>query len=163
MLLIFLSFVFCDLFFVFCDLCFVICDLFFVLNFIVFYIMNQIQKRVVLFLIGCIGTRTLLVYLAKTANKYILSLMGYISIIIGLGFITIYLTGIRKTGAEVFGDKIWWNNLRPIHGILYLLFSYYAINGNRNAWIYLFIDVIIGLSSFLYFHYKNGDFKYVIV
>ena len=26
---------------------------------------------------------------------------------------------LRKTGLEVFGDKIWWNNLRPIHGILY--------------------------------------------
>ncbi len=30
--------------------------------------MNTIQKRFLLFLIGCIGTRSLFVYLAKNAN-----------------------------------------------------------------------------------------------
>ena len=73
----------------------------------------------------------------------------------------IFLTGSRKTGAEVFGDKIWWNNLRPIHAILYTLFAYNAINKNRKAWIYLFIDVIIGLISFIGYHYMEGNFTKV--
>jgi hypothetical protein len=42
--------------------------------------------------------------------------------------------------------------LRPIHGILYLLFAFYAIKCDKNAWIFLLIDVIIGLISFLIFH-----------
>ena len=117
--------------------------------------MNTIQKRMLLFLIGCIGTRSLLVYIAKTGSKTVLLYMGYIAIIIGLGFISIYLTGIRKTGPEVFGDKIWWNDLRPIHGLLYLLFAYYAINGSKNAWIFLLVDVLFGLVSFLWFHHNN--------
>jgi len=42
--------------------------------------------------------------------------------------------------------------LRPIHALLYLLFSYNAIIGNKDAWIYLFIDALFGLTSFLIYH-----------
>ena len=121
--------------------------------------MNTTQKRFLLFLFGCIGTRSLLVYLAKTDNKTYLRYMGYLSILPAVGFFYLFLTGSRQTGAEVFGDKIWWDNLRPVHGLLYLLFAYNAINGNTFAWIYLLVDVIIGLVSFLSFHYYNNDFK----
>ena len=120
--------------------------------------MNTTQKRFLLFLIGCIGTRTLLVYLAKNVDKTNLKYMGYLSLLPAIGFFYLFFTGSRKTGAEVFGDKIWWTNLRPVHGLLYLLFSYNAINGNQHAWIYLLVDVIIGLISFLTFHYYNNDF-----
>jgi len=115
--------------------------------------MNTFYKRLFLFLILCIGTRALFVYLAKNAGKQNLKYMGYLALLPAIGFIYIYVTGSRKTGAEVFGDKIWWNNLRPIHGLLYFLFAYNAINGNQNAWIYLLIDVIIGLISFLGHHF----------
>jgi len=114
--------------------------------------MNTIEKRFVLFLIGCIGLRLLLVYAAKNTDINSLKNMGYLLLLPAFGFFYIYLAGIRKTGAEVFGDKIWWNNLRPIHGLLYLLFSYNAINGNRSAWIYLLMDVALGLTSFLFHH-----------
>jgi len=116
------------------------------------------QKRFLLFLVGCIGTRSLLVYLAKNVNSTYLMYMGYLALLPAISFFYIFLTGSRKTGAEVFGDKIWWNNLRPIHGLLYFLFAYNAIVGNTFAWIYLLIDVIVGLVSFLGFHYYNNDF-----
>jgi len=117
--------------------------------------MNTIQKRILLFLIGCIGTRSLFVYLAKNASTKYLKWMGYLALLPAIGFFYIYFTGSRKTGAEVFGDKIWWNNLRPIHGTLYALFAFNAINENKNAWIYLLVDVIIGLLSFLQFHFHQ--------
>ena len=125
--------------------------------------MNNIQKRFLLFLIGCIGTRTLLVYLAKNVDKTNLKYMGYLSLLPAIGFFYLFLTGSRKTGTEVFGDKIWWNNLRPIHGCMYFLFAYNAIKGNHFAWVYLLVDVIIGLASFLIFHYYNNDFKHLIM
>lgn len=121
--------------------------------------MNTIQKRFLLFLFGCIGTRTLLVYLAKNANKTYLRYMGYLAILPAIGFFYLFITDSRKTGPEVFGDKIWWNSLRPIHGLMYALFAYHAINGNDFAWIYLLIDVIIGLISFLSFHIYNNSFN----
>jgi hypothetical protein len=124
--------------------------------------MNTIQKRFLLFLIGCIGTRSAFVYLAKNANMIYLQYMGYLSILPAIGFFYLFLTGSRKTGAEVFGDKIWWNNLRPIHGIMYSLFAYNAIIGNNFAWIFMLIDVIIGLIGFVSFHYYNNDFRYLM-
>jgi hypothetical protein len=85
--------------------------------------------------------------------------MGYIALIISFGFMFIFLTGSRKTGKEVMGEKIWWNDLRPIHSILYGLFAYFAITKNNNAWIVLLVDVLIGLFSFLTFHYTEGNFS----
>lgn len=120
--------------------------------------MNTMQKRFLLFLIGCVGTRTLLVFLVKNANTTFLKYMGYLALLPSVGFFYLFLTGTRKTGLEVFGDKIWWNDLRPIHGLLYFLFAYNAIIGNKFSWIYLLVDVIIGLVGFLGFHYYNGDF-----
>lgn len=124
--------------------------------------MNTIQKRFLLFLIGCIGSRSLLVYLAKNANKQFLMYMGYLSLLPAIGFLYIYFSGARKTGAEVFGGKIWWNDLRPLHSLLYFVFAYNAIIGNQMAWIYLLFDVVIGLISFLTFHFYNGDFKKLV-
>ena len=120
--------------------------------------MNNIQKRFILFLLACIPTRLLFVYLAKISNKYWLQILGYLGLLPAIGFFYIYFTNSRQTGAEVFGDKIWWNKLRPIHGILYLIFSINAISGNNMAYVYLLVDVIFGLSSFIIFHYNNGDF-----
>ena len=125
--------------------------------------MNDIQKRFLLFLIGCIGTRALFVYVAKNTSAKYLPLLGYLALLPAIGFIYIYLTGSRKTGGEVFGEKIWWNDLRPIHSLIYFLFAYNAIIGNNKAWVYLLVDVIFGLISFLIFHFKNGDFKKLII
>ena len=125
--------------------------------------MNDIQKRFLLFLIGCIGTRALFVYIAKNIDVKYLPLLGYLALLPAIGFLYIYFTGSRKTGGEVFGEKIWWNDLRPIHSLIYFLFAYNAIIGNNKAWIYLLVDVIFGLISFLIFHFKNGDFKKLIV
>ena len=115
--------------------------------------MNDLQKRFALFLIGCMGARLSLAIIAKNIDTKYLKYMGYLLLLPAFGFMFIYLTGIRKTGAEVFGEKIWWNNLRPLHAILYLLFSINAINGNRNSWLYLLLDVFIGLIAFLIHHF----------
>ncbi len=121
--------------------------------------MDNLQKRILLFIFGCIGTRFLLVVLAKNTSIQYLKYMGYLALLPVIGFTYIYMTGSRKTGAEVFGEKIWWNDLRPIHALLYALFAYNAINGSRSAWKYLFYDVIFGLVAFLYYHWSIGDFQ----
>ena len=124
--------------------------------------MNNIQKRFLLFLIGCVGVRSLFVVIAKNIHIKYLCYLGYLALLPAIGFAYIYLTGSRKTGQEVFGEKIWWNDLRPLHSLLYLLFAYNAILGNKNAWVYLLIDVVIGVISFIIFHYRNGDFTKLI-
>ena len=114
--------------------------------------MKNLHKRFLLFLFGCIGLRCFLVFLAKGASKNLLLAMGTIALLPTIGFFYLFLSGKRKVGGETFGAKIWWNNLRPVHGILYLLFAIYAIRGDTRAWMFLLADVIIGLLSFLVFH-----------
>ena len=121
--------------------------------------MTKLQKRMLMFLIGCIGVRSLFVVIAKYINTNYLKYLGYLALLPAIGFIYIYLTGSRKTGPETMGKKIWWNDLRPIHSILYLLFAYNAIRGNKQAWIYLLADFLVGLISFSIHHYVNGDFS----
>ena len=123
--------------------------------------MKNIQKRFLLFLIGCIGVRTLFAYIAKTINPEYLPYLGYLAILPALGFMYIYFSGSRKTGGEVFGEKIWWDDLRPIHALLYSAFAYRAINQNSDAWVFLAMDVVLGLTGFLYHHYNQGSFSEV--
>jgi hypothetical protein len=123
--------------------------------------MNTIQKRFLLFIFGCILTRLILTFVVKKLKPIYLPIAGYIGLILGISFLTIYYYNLRKTGIEVFGDKIWWNDIRQIHGFLYLIFSYLAINKNKNAWVVLLIDVIFGLVMFINHHYTNDNFKYL--
>lgn len=124
--------------------------------------MNDIQKRFLLFLGGCIATRSFFVWIAKTINPVYLPYLGYLALLPAFGFFYIWWTGSRQTGAEVMGARIWWNNLRPIHGVLYLMFAYSAINMMADSWRYLFADVVIGIVSFLIFHYQADSFKMLL-
>ncbi len=114
---------------------------------------NNKNKRIFLFLSLCIPIRLLMVYITKFISTDYLPYLGILALIPTIGFIIIYLGDYRKIGMEVFGDKIWWNQLRPIHACLYLLFALLALKKNTYSWIPLLIDVLIGLFSFLLYHY----------
>ena len=118
--------------------------------------MNDINKRILLFLFGCIPTRLAIMYLAKIVSSKYLPILGYIALIPAIGFAYLFWSGKRKTGAETFGAPIWWNNLRPIHSLLYFLFAFNAINKVKSAWVYLMYDVILGLSAFIIYHFVLG-------
>jgi len=109
----------------------------------------NIRKIIPLF-VACMIARLTLAYLARVAPFRWLRIMGIVAIFPAIGFMYLFLSGARKTGA--FGQNIWWNPFRPIHAILYGLFAYFAIHGNRNAWIFLFVDAMVGLGGFLTHH-----------
>lgn len=114
--------------------------------------MDSYLKRILLFLFGCITVRLLLVLIAKYTDTQYLPYLGIIALLPALGFIIIYLFDLRKTGKEVFGDKIWWNYLRPVHACLYILFALLAFKKNPLSWMVLLLDVLIGLLAFIYYH-----------
>jgi len=116
--------------------------------------LTPLNKRYLLFLGGCIPTRLLFVYLAKNGSPFIQTLLGYLTFMIATGFMFIYVFGLRKTGAETGGSPIWWNNLRPLHSMLYYLTSWFILFGDKNqAWKVLLFDTILGLSSFIIHHF----------
>lgn len=87
---------------------------------------TDLSQNKLYFLIGCIGARLLLTYTSKEININYLPFIGYICGIISICFALIFIFNLRKSGPE--NRNIWWDNLRPIHSILYGLFAYYAIN-----------------------------------
>ena len=102
---------------------------------------TTLSKRIFLFLVFCIPSRLLLTYLTY---KHLVH--GLLLVCIGISFWLIYLLGLREKGLETFGEKIWWNNLRPIHG------TNYIISGITGRYEYLLFDTLIGLFSFLSHH-----------
>ena len=121
--------------------------------------MNPLKIRFLLFLVFCIGSRLLFTAVSAVSSGWILKVLGLIALIPVVGWFYIIFIGKRDTGIEVFGDKIWWKNLRPIHMLLWGTFAYLAISGNPQAWIILLVDTLFGLTSFLVYHWFAGDFE----
>lgn len=120
---------------------------------------NPLKIRFFLFLVFCIGSRLLLTAISAVASGWVLTLLGMVALLPVIGWFYIIFIGKRDTGMEVFGEKIWWKSLRPIHMLLWGLFAYLAINRNRNSWIVLLIDTLFGLSAFLIHHWTAGNFE----
>ncbi len=117
-----------------------------------------LKRRFALFLLGCIPVRCALVYTARTLPASRLPIMGWFALIPAIGFLYIFLSGSRKTGAEVAGGKIWWNTLRPVHAALYFAFAYMAIHQqNPQSWLALLADVALGLVAFGV-HHGSADY-----
>lgn len=114
--------------------------------------LSDSQKSSLLFTFGCIPARVLLVYLAYLRNTSELKWLTYfpaITLAIGIGFLILYFTGIRKSGAETFGKPIWWNKLRLYHGILFIAYSVAAINDCDFAPLILLFDLGMGIGGFI--------------
>ncbi len=124
--------------------------------------MNNIQKRFLLFLFGCILVRLIFTYIAKNSSPELLQKLGLIALIPVIGWLYIIFIGKRDTGSEVFGEQIWWKDLRIIHTAFYASFAYLAINNNSNAWFLLASDTAFGLLSFLLHHSKVGSFDMLL-
>ncbi len=111
--------------------------------------MNNLEKRNLLFSLGCIPTRLYLAWLLYS-NILPKELGGIVLCAIGIGFWLIYFFDLRKTGGEVFGEKIWWNTLRPFHGTMYLLagLTYYNnTEWRKMSWKLILIDTLVGLGA----------------
>lgn len=116
------------------------------------------MRTLLLFLVGCMGTRLALVYLAATTESAaLLRTMGYLALGPAIGFFVIYAMGWRKTGPETLGAPIWWNALRPVHGALWATFAVLAILGRREwAWRVLLADLALGLAAWALFRLPVG-------
>ena len=115
--------------------------------------MNDLQKRWVMFLLGCIPTRFLLAYILSKLSQTHLKIAGTVLLLPAFGFLYIYITGLRKTGAETLGAPIWWNHLRPVHALLYLVSAIMALQGNKRAYMPIVIDTLFGLVAFTSHHF----------
>lgn len=116
--------------------------------------------RELLFLIGCIGSRTLLTMLSRNLNY--LPYIGSVTLLMSLSFIYIYMFGSEMADRQLewLGDKkIWWNKLRIIHGGLFLIFSVLAFMKYESSWMVLGLDTLIGLTAWIAHRFYKIDFN----
>lgn len=100
----------------------------------------------------CIFLRLIIVYISTTKiKKYVAGFTFFIACC----WVVIFCFGLRESGPEVFGRKIWWNNLRPVHAFFYFSFSILTFFNWKYSFLFLFFDVIIGAGAFVRYHYKN--------
>lgn len=117
--------------------------------------MTNELRRILLFLVGCMGARFAIVYVAYVIPGKFLPWMSVPALAIAVGFSLIYINGWRKTGLETGGQPIWWDGLRPIHASLWFLFALLAFKKDRRAWMVLLLDTLIGLAAFTFHHIKK--------
>ena len=116
------------------------------------------NERIATFLLACIGIRLSFAFLAYwiEKNKYnnLRILIGIIGLVMSLSFLFIYFFGSEAADRqlEIWKDedrKVWWNKFRMIHGILYFFFALFALTYTDGSYIFLGVDVTLGLILWL--------------
>lgn len=92
----------------------------------------------------CILLRLFFVYLVNQLDKKSLRVVGIISLLISVGFFNSYLK-FKESDRGVFGGLIWWNQLRLVHSILYLIFGVMSIMNHKHKEFVLILDISIGV------------------
>jgi hypothetical protein len=109
------------------------------------------QKRILLFLFGCIPARLLIAFTASKLSTKNLKILAYIYLLVAIGMAYLALANKRLTGPETFGNKIWWTpHLRLVHASLYFMFFILTVVMKySNTYVILYLDVLIGLIAFI--------------
>lgn len=110
--------------------------------------MKLLKNTFFLFTCVCIPMRLLFAYFVKqTPQKYI-NYLGILLAVFGFSFLFSYFNFNPRSDIGAFGGKIWWNNMRAVHGSLFLIYALIALHYKKNKWIILVIDPFIGLFAY---------------
>ena len=106
------------------------------------------------FFLGCLGARLAIAVAAFYARPKWLRVMGMAALVLACSWVYIYLFDARPFGREAGGlgsglQRIWWNNLRPLHAGLYFAFAVMAIKKNHYAYRVILLDTLVGLIAWL--------------
>ena len=102
------------------------------------------NKRIMLFIFGCLFARSIpIIILKKIPKLSIIIVLFYLGI--GLSFLKTFMFSKSKFG--FFGGKVWWNNLRLFHSLIYLLFVVLFITTKKLYINLLIFDLVISLLS----------------
>jgi L-asparagine transporter-like permease len=122
---------------------------------------NISKERIATFLLACIGIRLSFAFLAywieKNEYNNLRILIGIVGLVMSLSFLFIYFFGSESADRqlEVWKDEdknVWWNKFRIIHGLLYLFFALFALTNTSGSYVFLSVDVTLGLILWLLHH-----------
>ena len=99
-------------------------------------------KKISYYFFICILVRLILTFLVyknyKNNFRYFLILFYLIA---GSGLLIQYIKNGRVI--SIFGEKVWWQNYRIIHTIIFYSVSYLLYKKNSNSWKLLLLDTLI--------------------
>jgi hypothetical protein len=99
--------------------------------------------RKLLFIGVCIPVRLTMIYITNTyINTKYKPLIKFIYLVLALLFMYrfVHFTTKERGG---FGNKVWWNNLRMVHSVMYVAF---IVTDDIRV---LLLNVILGVLGFL--------------
>ena len=110
------------------------------------------------FLLACLGARLAIAAAAFYVSPGWLRVMGMAALVLVCSWVYIYMFDAAPFGRESGGldsglQKIWWNNLRPLHAGLYFAFAVMAIKKSPYAYRVILLDTLVGLVAWLH-HYS---------
>ena len=106
------------------------------------------NHRMLLYLLVCLPVRTIPIVILFLTRKVDLPI-SILYLIMGISFL--YRTTSFHSGQlGAFGGKVWWQNLRLIHGIIYL-FAFWLIYKKKIEQVkcLLIADLLLGLIGFI--------------
>jgi len=117
-------------------------------------VLTQSQSNMA-FLLGCIPMRLVIAYIGyilglSTSSTFIKTAFAILLLSIGISFFVLYTKNLRLNAPEA-GGITWWRELRPIHGLFYVLAGIFLLipSIRHFSWILLLLDVIFGLGSWI--------------
>jgi hypothetical protein len=120
------------------------------------------KKGFYLFIFGCVLARLALGIAAFKVHPRMLQVMGALFACTSLAMLILYFTKGRKTGPEVFGGSIWWNDHRIVHAAFYAVFAALAVQKNKHAGWALLADAMYGLLIFTLHHFVEKTDKGIL-
>lgn len=114
--------------------------------------MLTLEKRYLLFLLGCIPLRIIIAIIPLYIDTKFLPYYGLILSLFAIAFFVLYFKQLRMKAFEGGGDT-WWADFRILHGLLYLCAAIYSFQEKILASVPLLMDAILGLVLFIYHHF----------
>ena len=96
----------------------------------------------------CIAARFALVVLAyrleKSAHR---EAAAAAAAAVGVGFLAVWGRRMSAFESTARGGRVWWNDLRPLHAALWLLYAALAARSVEHAWAVLALDLAVGVAA----------------
>ena len=111
------------------------------------------SRNLLLFLLACLPARLGAAYgAAFVAHRFPawLPWMGLLAAIVAINWLC---GSFSDTG--VFGGKVWWASMRPVHACIYLIFAAMAFAKVPQAYLVLVADALVGLVAGVV-HYQTA-------
>ena len=103
------------------------------------------RKNIYIYFLGCVSSRGIIIYVAKTPGQSDLYLIGIFYIFMATKFTYSYFLQVTED-KPVF--------LKPIHALIYFAVAYFAIHGHADyVWKTLLVDLMIGITIHTIYNY----------